>query len=263
MQSRLFGISFVFAFIFAIAMLSWADVPAPPVNQQIGIPDGLFNDLEEADCRLCHENPDQFPVEPESVPDRHHLIMDTTVTVGTCSASGAQCQPHAGIDCPESFEICQGESAAPFPPLPGGTFTCFSCHDVDCSTGICEINVYRDCPFCHYQTIGETAADATVHHLTPTAQSGDCVFCHGDIVDNMDDGHTIPSYEPSLATPSPSGGDGLPLNSEGNGAGACDYCHSTGTGDPLVPGTDTATGIIVHSNARTHHFTGLGNDVIK
>jgi hypothetical protein len=197
MQSRLFIIGCVLVIIIASAMVIWADVPAPPANQQIGIPDGIYNDLEEADCRLCHENPDQFPVEPESIPDRHHLIINTSVTVGTCSVSGAQCQPNAGIECPESYEVCQNASAAPFPPLPGGEYNCFTCHDVDCGTGVCNINVYRDCPFCHYQNIGETGADATVHHLTATAQAGDCVFCHGDIVDNMDDGHIIPEYAPS------------------------------------------------------------------
>jgi hypothetical protein len=77
----------------------------------------------------------------------------------------------------------------------------------------------------------------------------------------MDDGHTIPTYAASSETPRPSGGDGLPLNSEDNGAGACDYCHSTGTGSPFVPGIDTVSGILVHSNSRTHHYTGLGNNV--
>jgi hypothetical protein len=46
------------------------------------------------------------------------------------------------------------------------------------------------------------------------------------------------------------------------GAGACDYCHSTGTG-PWDPDTDTATGILVYNNSMTHHFIGLGNDNVK
>jgi hypothetical protein len=53
----------------------------------------------------------------------------------------------------------------------------------------------------------------------------------------------------------------LPLNSEGNGAGACDYCHSTGTGDPTIPGVDSATGILVYSNEDTHHETGFWGGV--
>ncbi len=65
----------MFVFILASAMVIWANVPAPPANQTIGIEDSVFNDLQEVDCRLCHENPDQFPVDPEYIPDRHHLLV--------------------------------------------------------------------------------------------------------------------------------------------------------------------------------------------
>ena len=242
------------ALIFAMAAL--ANIPAPPVNQQIGMPDSLFNDLEEADCRICHENPDQFPVKDVSVPDRHHLLVGTP------------------IGDPDS---------APF-ANPPGNFDCFSCHDVDCSTGVCSINLYRDCMFCHHQVAG----DASVHHLTERAQGGACAYCHGDLVNTMagyctvnggacvnnsdcpdfatgetcGDGHTISASPPSLVTPRPSGGTGLPLNSEGKGAGACDYCHSTGTGT-MGPGTDTETGIPVYRNSTTHHNTILNDDFRK
>ncbi len=73
----------------------------------------------------------------------------------------------------------------------------------------------------------------------------------------MEDGHFISEEPPSDTTPKRSGGTGLPLNSEGNGAGACDYCHSTGPGNES-PGLDTATGIIVFSNKQTHHLTFWG-----
>jgi len=263
MKTGMIGTGIMPAVFMAFASIVWASVPSPPVNQQIGIPDALFNDLEEADCRFCHENPEQFPVDDVSVPDRHHLLSGSAVTAGTCSISGTLCQPNAGVDCPESNEVCLNASAAPFPPLPGGMLNCFSCHDLDCNTGVCRINLYRDCTYCHYQMVGSSAVDITVHHRTPAAQGGDCVSCHGDIVDNMDDGHTVFTYTPTPATPRPKGGDGLPFNSEGRGAGACDYCHSTGTGSQIIPGTDTASGIPVYSNSRTHHFTGLGNDVVK
>ena len=230
MQSKLFGITFVIVFMPAFAVVIWANAPAPPANQQIGFPDGVFNSLEETDCRLCHENPEQFPVDPESIPDRHHLLMFTPIG---------------------------DPSSAPFAGPPGN-FDCLSCHDVDCSTGICNTNVYRDCLFCHQQVAGE----ASVHHMTAAAQGGDCVSCHGDIVDNMDDGHTIFTYEPSFVTPRPSGATGLPLNSEGSGTGACDYCHSTGNGTS-APGTDIETGISVYKNKETHHEAGFGSDATK
>lgn len=56
-----------------------AEIPAPPVNQQIGIQDSLFYNLRAADCRLCHANLDAFPVDPATIPDRHHLLMNTPI----------------------------------------------------------------------------------------------------------------------------------------------------------------------------------------
>jgi len=79
------------------------------------------------------------------------------------------------------------------------------------------------------------------------AQGGDCVACHGDMVDNMADGHYIPAYAPSLVTPHPSDGKGSPPNHRGNGAGACNYCHDS----------DNLTTPVIRSNAALHHETGL------
>jgi hypothetical protein len=95
-----------------------------------------------------------------------------------------------------------------------------SCHS---DTFILE----RDCAQCHNTT--------SPHHQTALADAGDCVACHGDLVDNMDDGHYIPTYSPSLVTPTRSAGDGLPLNDRGNGAGACNYCHDDdGLIEPVI-----------------------------
>ena len=41
----------------ALASTSWANVPAPPVNQDIGFLDADIISLSEADCRVCHTNP--------------------------------------------------------------------------------------------------------------------------------------------------------------------------------------------------------------
>ncbi len=247
MKRKVVSISIAIAAIAMLfAMVSFATVPPPVVNQNTGIDDGVFNNLVEEQCRVCHEDPDI--VDPGTIPDRHHLLVGGT------------------LDDPES---------APF-GVPGGEITCYVCHDVDCSTGVCDINVYRDCLFCHQQIAG----DASVHHLTATATGGDCVACHGDIVDNMDDGHTIPTYDPSVVTPKPSGGLG-PQNPSFTAVtrGACDYCHTTGNlcppdgsgepecpvgePDPLNPGIDLMTGILVYGNSATHHNTGFGLDLTK
>jgi hypothetical protein len=205
----------------------WANVPAPPVNQQIGIGDAIFNNLSDDDCRQCHDTGGT------ANSDRHHLLYG---------------------------EPIPGGSVVPYPDsdndgTPDSTYGCLNCHREEVVGGVITITVETNCVACHVQIPGE----ASIHHLTGTAQGtnsplgdpavGDCTPCHGTLVDDIGDSHVIPSYAPSLVTPSPSDGNGLPLNSRGNGAGACDYCHDSGT--------DAATGIQVSSNYDTHHNTGV------
>ena len=58
-----------------------------------------------------------------------------------------------------------------------------------------------------------------------------------------------------MTTPKRSAGTGLPLNSRGNGAGACNYCHDDGTSC-----TDS---ILVETTMDTHHNVGFGTDATK
>ncbi len=175
----------------ALAGIGSADVPAPPVNQTIGMIDRMFGVLTEADCRACHDL---------GVPDRHHLLHGQPIPPGSFV-------PHPDAD---------GNGT------PDSSYGCLSCHD---ATFVAE----RDCTVCH---------TSNAHHRTTAATSGDCVSCHGDIVDNVGDGHYIPTYSPSEVTPSTSRGNGLPLNSRGHGAGACDYCHDDdGLSPPFIRDT--------------------------
>lgn len=190
------------ALTLAATLPVWADVPAPPANQSLGMADVLFGDLQEADCRSCHD---------VGVPARHHALEGQPIPPG---------------------------SLVPYPDADGNgspdtTYGCTNCHGD-------PLVVERDCTVCH--------VGASPHHATAAAQAGDCKACHGDFVDNMGDGHSIPSYATSLVTPFPSGGTGLPLNSRGNGAGACNYCHDNG----LLPSP-------IRNNRDLHHGTGLSN----
>jgi hypothetical protein len=205
-----------------------AECVPPPARQTIGIRDILYNNLVEADCRFCHENPEQFPVEDVSIPDRHHLLVDTVIPDPTDAPFGN----------------------------PGALYECLSCHEVDTSTGEIVFIVERDCVVCHIQDPSEL----TVHHRTDRAQGvlpqgPDCQFCHGSIVDNRDDGHEIPTYAPTNETPKRSGGTGIPFNNRGDGAGACTYCHNDGICPPEV--------IPIETNMTTHHNTGFGSDSTK
>jgi hypothetical protein len=228
---------FLLSYLFMGIAFVWAALPPLPAHQNIGINDGLFNNMVEEDCRFCHENPDQFPVEDETIPNRHHLLIDTVIPDPTDAPFGT----------------------------PGELYECFTCHDIDTSTGEIVFIVERDCLVCHIQ---DPPSELTVHHRTDLAQGTlpqgpDCQACHGSLVDNIEDGHYIPTHEPSAITPKRSGGTGLPLNDEGNGRGACTYCHSTGTGDPSIPGVDPDSGVLVYSTKDTHHNTGFGFDATK
>jgi hypothetical protein len=195
------------------APISRADVPAPPVNQQIGIPDSSIADLTEADCRFCHEDPNI--VDDANIPNRHHLLVGTPVADLT---------------------------VRPFPDGDtNGNYDCFSCHELvwDPLSMSYQFETFRDCLLCHNT--------GSPHHTTAQAQAQNCDVCHGP-VDNPFDGHFIPDAPVSYVTPSRSGGDGLPFNSRGKGAGACDYCHDSGL---------TTEGIIADTNQNLHHNTSL------
>jgi len=149
------------------------------------------------------------------VADRHHVLYGQPIPPGSIVPN-----PDADGD-----------------GVPDTHYGCLNCHDQAVINGVITFLVERDCLVCH---------TSTPHHDTADAVAGDCVSCHGDLVDNMGDGHVIPTYAPSLVTPEPSDGNGLPLNSEGNGAGACNYCHDA----------DSLATPVIEDNHTNHHSTG-------
>ena len=88
------GRSSLWGVVVGVTVLStaWGDVPAPPVNQNIGMLDTVTGDLTEADCRVCHSS---------GVPDRHHVLY--------------------GQPLPDPTLV-------PYPGA-GTTYVCLSCHD--------------------------------------------------------------------------------------------------------------------------------------
>ncbi len=187
-----------------LASTGWANIPAPPVNQELGMLDTRFSNLEEADCRFCHD---------AGVPDRHHGLYNSVV--------------------PSLSIVPYPEFNAPGVVPPQELYTCLSCHS---DNFILE----RDCTVCHNT--------ASPHHQTALADAGDCVACHGDLVDNRDDGHYIPDYAPSLVTPTRSDGDADQINAYGNGAGACNYCHDQ---DAI------SSPVLIYNNRTNHHGANL------
>jgi len=218
------------------AVTSWADVPPPPVNQILGIPDASFNNLSEPECRTCHQNPSI--VDPGTIPNRHHLLINTPLQV---------------------------PNSAPFDQSGDTTYQCLSCHQQVWNpvTSSYVFNTYRDCLFCHTQISNE----ASVHHLTIKAKAGDCKACHG-LIDDPLVAHYIPTYAPSLVTPWPSNKP----TAGPNGEGQCTFCHDAGFNtatslDVLSnSGTHHSTGLGLASSAEClfcHDFNVPDDQTIR
>ncbi len=191
-----------------------------------------------------------------------------TVTGQLCTPGVTDCgSPWTGQDCGQP--LCVGESKVPVPDSDSDgsndtNYACLSCHEQTLVGGVITFTVTRDCTQCH---VVDSQNEGSVHHLTGDAKAGVCTSCHGDFVDDKDDGHAIPTYSPSLVTPEPSShGDAMcddgitpcPNGWEcGSGtciepatpAGGCNYCHDTGT--------DTGSGLDVINNHDTHHNAGV------
>jgi len=120
-------------------------------------------------------------------------------------------------------------------------YECTDCHpvktDPDGGTGV---EVIRNCVVCH---------EASPHHGAPDAVARHCSHCHGSYVDDYDDGHSIPTYNPSMVTPDTS--YTAKDNATGKKWGGCEGCHEPD--DASVPK--------IYSNPYTHH--NLGNLSLK
>lgn len=252
----------------ASAMISYAAVPAPPVNQHLGIADSTFNNLTTAQCRFCHNQnpPPGLPIDPTYLPTRHHLLVAPEgqtpfiIPDGTAAPCADAGHPYADIAC-----------------TPGtSTYVCESCHknnyDPITDTFTLDTTFKDNCALCHEQ-IG---TGLTVHHAADIAQDGLCHLCHGDFVASVGLKGTnepgapqpAPTYQPSIVTPWPSkklnGDNTVPANSAGAYAGNCDFCHNTRNGiDQTSDNTGPFAPVNVYINEETHHRTGFFEDDTK
>lgn len=111
------------------------DVPAPPVNQTIGMLDTVAGNLDEADCRVCHSS---------GVPDRHHNLYG---------------EPIPGAPDDEIY-TCLG--------CHGDNFTvvrdCLVCHNDGSPHHATEAAIALDCKSCHGDLVDNPGDD----HYIPT-----------------------------------------------------------------------------------------------
>lgn len=220
----------------SVSVTSWASSPPPPVNQNLGMPDAISNNMTANDCGGCHFNPDTAPapVKLGYLPDRHHLRVDTPI-----EAYSASPFPEKSTDGNHKCITCHLVDWVEDPSRPLGGYFKFALEPTEPE--------FRDCLSCHKQVPGITS----VHHLTKKAQAAECNACHGSLINDPNGELWELRVIPSMS-PNPGFGDGG-FGATGNRTGGCRYCHNGGTDDVtgrVVPGPN--------ANMLTHHGTGLG-----
>lgn len=104
-----------------------------------------------AECRICHDDLDRFPMLEDTNARLHHNLIGTVIP---------------GLD----------ESTAPDAPgaVPGEDYGCLSCHDMN------FISDYEDCLQCHpvWIVTGPPGRGDNVHH--DTFEHSNCGICHSD-----------------------------------------------------------------------------------
>ncbi len=253
MKNCLKALALASILILGMAFVSVAAVPPPPVNQNLGIPDTTFVNIAEPECRQCHVGqggtpPTGVPIDPIQISqgnvNRHHLLIGTIIPDPTLLDSATPTNPTTRDSNSDGIADTNYDCLNCHQVLQGGTFA-----------------IFRDCTVCH---------EGSPHHTTVAAQGGDCVACHGSLVNNSPNAaqnpgtHVIPTYAVSLVTPWPSNKpNGGADNSFGQAQGNCNFCHSNQNAvnpdNPNLPGgvIDPDSGVLVFPNAETHHSTGL------
>ncbi len=159
----------------------WHDVPAPPVNQTIGMLDVVTGAMCEADCRVCHDS---------GISDRHHSLYGQPI-------------PQARL-----FPDPDGDGDG----QPDTTYSCFSCHDTNFTRGdeLCRRAIRRvphhttpaaqsgDCASCHGDIVdsigdGHYIPSYSPSRTTPAPSEGEglplnrfgngagaCNYCHDE-----------------------------------------------------------------------------------
>jgi len=209
-----------------LAGIGSANIPAPPVNQQVALYDtnmvnvSVDHSLPGSTpyaCKDCHLNPR----------DTHHDMVTAGATILGC----VDCHPLSGV--PLRMTISRN---------------CHDCHD---GTGFpanpaVNLSVLRGKPGRpHHNILKNNSAI-----LNPTFQAAywaadkKCVNCHGStIVANYNDAHYIPDYSASSVTPFADFKINTTQSGDGRKYGGCQACHEP----------DATASPLINDNEVTHH----------
>lgn len=115
--------------------------------------------------------------------------------------------------------------------IPSEKYSCNNCHPLNQN----QITIIRDCKTCHENTFNNMNIRRP-HHETKFAQEKHCSLCHGNIVDDFDDGHYIPSYDINFVTPN---SKYKIISTIGQKLGGCETCHEQNSDLNIYPANKT------------------------
>lgn len=196
--------------------LGWAAIPAPPVNQNIGLADTQMPNVSVTTCKGCHPVP----------PDTHHYMLGKTTPLG-CT----DCHPLTGPVGAQTLTISRN---------------CHDCHDGTAwaVNPLINLSVIRGSPGRPHHNATKNSASNLAIQVAYLAINRTCKVCHGDgVLDNYNDGHYVPSYNVSMVTPMAD----YKINATKGGGkewGGCMACHDAGQ----------EGAVYVNSNHDTHHY---------
>jgi hypothetical protein len=214
-------IGIVAILLFALlAGIANAAIPAPPVNQNLGLPDTQMPNVPVELCKGCHPG----------APDIHHYMVS--------GGPGSNFIPTTTLGCMDCHPVISGVLTI--------SRNCHDCHDGTPWAVNPNINLatIRGAPGRPHHNATKNSASNAIIKVAYLAADRHCKTCHGDgYLDNYDDGHAVPTYNTSMVTPLAD----FKINSTvGNGKefGGCAACHDVGT-----EGT-----VSVFNNHDTHHY---------
>ncbi|MCX9026269.1 MAG: IPT/TIG domain-containing protein [Candidatus Methanoperedens sp.] len=184
-----------------LAVVASAAVPAPPVNQNLGLPDTKFQNVSVDLCRGCHPG----------AADIHHFMVS--------GGPGSNMNKTTTLGCGDCHPIIGGQLTI--------SRNCHDCHDGTAWSVNQNINMttIRGAPGRPHHNTTKRSASSTFN-ATHWAADRHCTNCHSDgYLDNYDDGHYVPPYNASMVTPMAS----YKINDSGKLWGGCLACHDAGT----------------------------------